>query len=45
MLSPAFEMQYSARFTDAVKDEMEVMNTMRPLPRSSIQRAASWVRK
>src|SRR5664280_2840542 len=45
MLSPAFEMQYSPRFTDAVYAEIDVTNTMRPSPRSAIQRAACWVRK
>src|ERR1017187_7106443 len=45
MLRPAFEMQYSPRFTDAVYAEIDVTNTMRPSPRSAIQRAACWVRK
>src|ERR1022692_784187 len=45
MLSPAFEMQYSARFTEAAYAETEVMKTIRPHPRSSIQPAASAVRK
>ena len=31
MLSPAFEMQYSPRFTEAVYAEMEVTKTMRPV--------------
>src|ERR1022692_4657234 len=44
MLSPAFEMQYSARFTEAAYAETEVMKTIRPHPRSSIQPAASAVR-
>ena len=45
MLSPAFEIQYSARFTDAVYAEIDVTNTMRPWPWPPIQRAAIWVRK
>src|ERR1019366_2652004 len=45
MLSPAFEMQYSPRFTEVAYDETDVTNTMRPLPRSAIQRAACCVRK
>src|ERR1035437_7747204 len=45
MLSPAFEMQYSPRSTDAAYDETDVTNTMRPSARSAIQRAACCVRK
>ena len=41
MLKPALEMQYSPRFTEAAYAESEVTKTMRPAPRSAIQRAAS----
>ena len=33
MLKPAFDIQYSARFSEAVNAEIEEINTMRPRPR------------
>ena len=45
MLRPAFEMQYSPRLTEAANAEIDVTNTIRPPPCSTIHRAACCVRK
>ena len=45
MLRPAFETQYSPRFVEAVYDEIDVTNTIRPERLSTIDRATACVRK